>query len=107
MSSPNVLDTRAGRLATFGMLYVAEGIPLGFTATAMAAYMRRDGLDVAQIGAFVAMLYVPWGVKWAWAPLVDLVKLERFGGRKIVYRGVDLNAWAEANRVEPGRGGLD
>lgn len=21
-------------------------------------------------------------------------------GRKIVYRGVDLNAWAEANRVE-------
>ena len=22
-------------------------------------------------------------------------------GRKIVYRGVDLNAWAEANRIEP------
>ncbi|MDI3337925.1 MerR family transcriptional regulator [Defluviimonas aestuarii] len=22
-------------------------------------------------------------------------------GRKIVYRGADLNAWAEANRVEP------
>lgn len=26
-------------------------------------------------------------------------------GRKIVYRGVDLNAWAEANRVEPRAGG--
>ncbi len=82
MLGRNVLDTRAGRLATFGMLYVAEGIPLGFTATAMAAYMRRDGLDVAQIGTFVAMLYVPWGFKWAWAPLIDLLKLERFGGRK-------------------------
>ena len=22
-------------------------------------------------------------------------------GRKIIYRGADLNAWAEANRVEP------
>ena len=22
-------------------------------------------------------------------------------GRKIIYRGVDLNAWADANRVEP------
>ncbi len=22
-------------------------------------------------------------------------------GRKIIYRGVDLNAWAEANRIEP------
>jgi len=28
-------------------------------------------------------------------------------GRKIIYRGSDLNAWAEANRVEPHRGGPD
>lgn len=26
-------------------------------------------------------------------------------GRKIIYRGADLNAWADANRVEPGKGG--
>lgn len=26
-------------------------------------------------------------------------------GRKIIYRGADLNAWAEANRVDPARGG--
>jgi hypothetical protein len=24
-------------------------------------------------------------------------------GRKIIYRGTDLNAWAEANRVDPGK----
>jgi len=78
----NVLSTRLGRLFTFGTLYISEGIPLGFTATAMAAYMRREGLDVAQIGAFVAMLYLPWGFKWAWAPLLDMFKLEKFGGRK-------------------------
>lgn len=28
-------------------------------------------------------------------------------GRKIVYRGADLNAWAEANRVEPHSGRSD
>jgi len=28
-------------------------------------------------------------------------------GRKIIYRGVDLNAWAEANRVEPAKTGRD
>lgn len=78
----NALDTRLGRLLTFGALYVSEGIPLGFTAVAMAAYMRRGGLDVAQVGSFVATLYLPWAFKWAWAPLVDLVKLERFGGRR-------------------------
>ena len=26
-------------------------------------------------------------------------------GRKIVYRGADLNAWAEANRVDPAQTG--
>lgn len=28
-------------------------------------------------------------------------------GRKIVYRGADLNAWADANRVVPAQGGRD
>ena len=26
-------------------------------------------------------------------------------GRKIIYRGADLNAWAEANRVDPSKEG--
>jgi PAT family beta-lactamase induction signal transducer AmpG len=82
MFSRDLLGSRRGRLATFGILYVSEGIPLGFAAVAMAAYMRRQGLDVGQIGAFVGSFYLPWAFKWAWAPLVDLVKLERFGGRK-------------------------
>jgi hypothetical protein len=82
MAGRNVLDTKKGRLSTFGVLYVSEGIPLGFAAVAMAAYMRREGMDVAQVGAFVAAFYLPWAFKWAWAPLVDLVGLKRFGGRK-------------------------
>jgi PAT family beta-lactamase induction signal transducer AmpG len=82
MASRDLLGSRSGRLVTFGLLYVSEGIPLGFAAVAMAAYMRRQGLDVGQIGAFVGSFYLPWAFKWAWAPLVDLVKLRRFGGRK-------------------------
>jgi len=82
MAGKNMLDTKKGRLGTFGLLYVSEGIPLGFAAVAMAAYMRREGLDVAQVGAFIAAFYLPWAFKWAWAPLVDLIGLQRFGGRK-------------------------
>lgn len=26
-------------------------------------------------------------------------------GRKIIYRGADLNAWSEAQRVDPAKGG--
>ena len=82
MSGANMLDTKKGRLSTFGILYISEGIPLGFAAVAMATYMRRQGMDVAQVGAFVGAFYLPWAFKWAWAPLVDLISLNRIGGRK-------------------------
>ena len=82
MRSKNLLNTRKGRFFTFGMLYISEGIPYGFTSTAMVAFMRTQGLSLEQIGTFVAALFLPWAFKWVWAPLIDLVKLNRFGGRK-------------------------
>lgn len=48
----------------------------------MVAFMRTEGLSLEQAGAFVAALFLPWSFKWAWAPLIDIVKLNRFGGRK-------------------------
>ena len=78
----NLLSSRRGRLSAFGILYISEGIPYGFTSTAMVAFMRIEGLSLEQIGLFVAALFVPWSFKWAWAPLIDIVRLERFVGRK-------------------------
>jgi PAT family beta-lactamase induction signal transducer AmpG len=80
--SKDLLSSSNGRLLTFGLLYISEGIPYGFTSTAMVAFMRTEGLSLSQIGTFVAALFLPWAFKWAWAPLIDLVKLRRFGGRK-------------------------
>jgi PAT family beta-lactamase induction signal transducer AmpG len=82
MHSKNLLDTRKGRLTTFGLLYVSEGIPYGFTSTAMVAFMRTEGITLEQIGIFTAALFIPWSFKWAWAPLIDLVKFRNYGGRK-------------------------
>ena len=82
MAAKNLLDSRKGRLTSFGLLYVSEGIPYGFTSVAMVAIMRIEGLTLEQIGMFVAALFVPWSFKFAWAPLIDLVKLNRIGGRK-------------------------
>jgi predicted MFS family arabinose efflux permease len=78
-----LLSRRWGRLSTFFLLYVTEGIPLGFTATAVAAQMRRQGLGVAEIGAFVASLYLPWAFKWAYGPFVDVLSSERLGRRRM------------------------
>jgi MFS transporter, PAT family, beta-lactamase induction signal transducer AmpG len=82
MKPGNLLDSRNGRFLTFGWLYVSEGIPYGFTSVAMVAFMRQQGVSLALIGTFVAALFLPWAFKWAWAPIIDLVKLDRLGGRK-------------------------
>lgn len=77
-----MLDSRKGRLIAFGTLYISEGIPFAFSSTTMVMFMRAQGLSIEQVGAFVATMMLPWGFKWAWAPLVDVVKLRRLGGRK-------------------------
>ena len=75
MRLPNLLATRRGRLAAFFPLYITEGIPLGFAATAVATQMRRQGVGPAEIGAFVGSFYLPWAFKWAAGPFVDMFSL--------------------------------
>ncbi|MGZ5194954.1 MAG: MFS transporter [Ramlibacter sp.] len=82
MRWPNLLETRRGRLAAFFLLYVTEGIPLGFAAIAVATQLRRQGVGPAEIGAFVASFYLPWAFKWAFGPFVDVFRSRRFGHRR-------------------------
>jgi len=79
---PNPLATRHGRLAAFFGLYITEGIPLGFVATAVAFQLRKMGVGPAEIGAFVGSFYLPWAFKWAFGPLVDVFRSKRFGHRR-------------------------
>ena len=44
--------------------------------------MRRQGLDPAAIGAFIAALWIPWAIKWAFGPVVDVISSERWGRRR-------------------------
>jgi PAT family beta-lactamase induction signal transducer AmpG len=82
MPSKQMLQTRKGRLLTFSLLYLSEGIPFGFSAIALTAYLRMQGVGLTEIGMFTASLYAPWGFKWAWAPLVDLIHSKRFGPKR-------------------------
>src|ERR1700709_87658 len=62
---PNLLATRRGRLGAFFLLYITEGIPLGFAAIAVATELRRRGVGPAEVGALVASFYLPLAFKWA------------------------------------------
>ncbi|HEV7915713.1 MAG TPA: MFS transporter [Albitalea sp.] len=82
MRLPNLLATRKGRLTAFFLLYVTEGIPLGFAATAVATQLRRQGVGPAEIGAFVGSFYLPWAFKWAFGPVIDVFASDRIGRRR-------------------------
>jgi PAT family beta-lactamase induction signal transducer AmpG len=76
------LDTRARRLLAFSLFYLSEGLPFGFSTVALAAYLRQQGVPMATVGAVVAASYAPWAFKWAVAPLVDLIRIQRFGASR-------------------------
>ncbi|MES2952212.1 MAG: MFS transporter [Pseudomonadota bacterium] len=82
MRLPNLLATKNGRLTAFFLLYLTEGIPLGFAATAVATMLRRLDVGPAEIGAFVGSFYLPWAFKWAFGPIVDVFSSDRFGRRR-------------------------
>ena len=81
-SLPNLLSSRLGRLFAFFALYMTEGLPLGFAATAVATQLTREGVGSAEVGAFIASQYVPWAFKWAFGPIVDVFSWNRFGRRR-------------------------
>ena len=51
-------------------LYLAQGVPYGFFTTALPVLMREEGLSLKAISA-TSLLFVPWALKFAWAPIVD------------------------------------
>lgn len=79
----NPLDSKRGRLITFFLLYMTEGIPQGFAVGAVVTYMRRGGLSPAQIGSYMAIALMPWAFKWAVGPFVDVIYSDRFGRRRL------------------------
>ena len=90
MRLPHLLATRLGRLTAFFFLYVTEGIPLGFAATAVATQLRRQDVGPAEIGAFVGSFYLPWAFKWAFGPFIDVVTSDRLGRRRGWILGTQL-----------------
>ncbi len=83
MLGKDALETRLGRVLTFSLLYLTEGIPFGFSAIALTTYLRQQGVGLTEIGTFTAFLYLPWGFKWLMGPFVDLIRIERLGARRV------------------------
>lgn len=60
----------AYKLTLLASLYLAQGLPFGFFTQALPVLLRERGLSLAAIGA-TGLLFLPWALKFLWAPLVD------------------------------------
>ena len=60
----------APKLLLAGLMGFAGGVPLLLTLTIFQAWLTREGVDLATIGV-LALLGIPYNLKFLWAPLVD------------------------------------
>lgn len=62
--------TRGQKVTLLGALYLAQGLPFGFFTQALPVLLRDAGYSLVAISAS-GLLFLPWALKFAWAPLVD------------------------------------
>jgi len=68
--------TRRHKILLLTGLYVAQGLPFGFFTQALPVLLRDAGLSLKAISA-TSLLFLPWALKFLWAPFVD-----HYGTRK-------------------------
>lgn len=77
------------RRLLFASLYMSEGAPIGYIWWFLPTRLRVEGVPVGEIGALLALLVLPWTLKFLWAPVIDLT----------ARRGVPVRAWIVTAQV--------
>ncbi|WP_043661180.1 MFS transporter [Nocardia thailandica] len=80
----------ASTLVLLSSLYFAQGLPFGFFTQALPVVLRESGFSLVAISAS-GVLFLPWALKFLWAPCVD-----RYGTRRTWLLTMQLGAAAVA-----------
>ena len=75
----NLLATPTGRKVLFALLYFSEGAPIGFIWLGLPTRLRAFDVPLDQITWLMAVLILPWTLKFLWAPVIDLLRGPRWG----------------------------
>ncbi len=73
MNKDSVLKSK---LFWVGVLYFAEGFPLGVFYEILPVNFRQQGVNLSQIG-FLSLLGLAWSIKFLWAPAIDRFRHHR------------------------------
>ena len=75
-------EHRVLRIATLFLLYIAQGLPLGFINFALPAWLAQNGASAAAVGAVLAMANLPWTFKLAYGVVMDRYAFLAMGRRR-------------------------
>ncbi|MEO0825955.1 MAG: MFS transporter [Cyanobacteria bacterium J06635_15] len=70
------------QLGLLGSLYTSQFIPNVFFTVAIPVYLRSLGATLETVG-LLSILFIPWGLKVLWAPLVDRYGFTRWGHYRV------------------------
>ena len=76
-------ENKFRRFTSLCVLYFAQGLPWGFTSVTFVAYLAANGATPADIAALFATIALPWTFKWIWGPVIDLLQIPMYGGRRL------------------------
>lgn len=62
------------RIIAILFLGFSEGLPLALTGATLSVWLREGGISKTAIGLF-ALVTMPYALKFAWAPLIDRLRL--------------------------------
>lgn len=74
-----------------GILYFAEGFPLGVFYDVFPVHFRQQGVNLSEIG-FLSLLGLAWTMKFLWAPAIDHYRHHRrwMAGVDLIMGGIML-----------------
>ncbi|HEY8141722.1 MAG TPA: MFS transporter [Kofleriaceae bacterium] len=70
------------RVLALSSLYFAQGVPWGFMAITLPAYLADRGLDTSVVATTMAMTTLPYTFKWVWGPVIDSFTIPALGRRR-------------------------
>lgn len=68
--TPALSVGRRHKITLLVALYLAQGLPYGFFTQALPVLLRESGYSLKAISA-TSLLYLPWALKFLWAPYLD------------------------------------
>lgn len=96
---------KARKIGILAALYIGQGVPFGFQATALPVQLRQSGASLQMLG-FASMLALPWALKPLWSPWVDAVDLLGLGRRRswlVAMQALQVLTCIVASQLDPTR----